>query len=99
MSLISLLVVGVYALFKYDTFRMQKGSEIIQTVMESYYPPDEVFDASKDFALAVSFIDHYGNMLDPAKGEIAFYRNEWDFDEDGNYIETWEKIPSHVCTD
>ena len=51
------------------------------------------------FALAVAFVDADENMLDPDQGELAFYRNEWKFDEEGNYIETYEKIQSRPCTD
>ena len=49
--------------------------------------------------MAVGFHDVDENPIDPQKGELAFYRNEWSFDEAGEYVETYEKIPSRICTD
>ncbi len=39
------------------------------------------------------------NMLDPDQGKLAFYKNQWGFDESGSYVETYEEIDSHPCTD
>ena len=39
------------------------------------------------------------NMLDLEQGELAFYRNEWGFDENGSFYDTYDKIESRRCTD
>ena len=49
--------------------------------------------------MAVGFTDADDNPMDPERGELAFYRNEWGLNEDGGFVETYEKIPSHICTD
>ena len=66
---------------------------------EDYFSETDVFDSSKGFAIAAAFVDANENKLDPEQGELAFYRNEWGFDENGSYVETYEKIPSRTCTD
>lgn len=37
--------------------------------------------------------------MDERYGELAFYRNKWGFDDDGKFVESYDKIPSHPCTD
>ncbi len=98
-SIISLLIVGIYGFLKYDTFQRKAGSQIIVSTRESYYSDTEVFDSTKGLALAVGFVDADENLLDPDQGELAFYRNEWGFDEEGSFTDSYEKIPSRRCTD
>ena len=98
-SILSLFIVGIYAVFKYDTFQRKNESEITLSTKESFFSDEEIFDSKKGLAIAVAFMDHDENMLDPEQGELAFYRNEWDFNEKGSFVETYEQIPSRPCTD
>ncbi len=44
-------------------------------------------------------MDRDENILSPEQAELAFSRIEWGFDENGEYYENEEKIPSRTCTD
>ena len=99
-SILSLFIIGIYAMRQYVTFQKRDGSQITFSSRESLYSQTAIFDSQKNgFAIAAAFADYDGNMLDPEQGELAFYSNEWGFDEKGSYFESYNKIPSRPCTD
>jgi len=99
LSVLAMIVVVIYTAYQFDIFQKKSGAEITFSVEENFFTGADGFDSSNGFALAVGFVSSEDNPMDPEKGELAFYRNEWSLTEDGAYVETYEKIPSHICTD
>ena len=99
LSVFAFLVVGVYTAYQFDIFQKKSGAEITFSVEENFFTGADGFYANDGFALAVGFVDSDDNPMDPEKGELAFYRNAWFLNADGGFEETYEKIPSHICTD
>ena len=97
--MLAIVVVVIYTAYQFDIFLKKSGAEITFMVEESFFTGADEFDTDNNFALAVGFHDVDENPIDPEKAELAFYRNDWSFNEDGEYIEIYEKIPSRVCTD
>ena len=97
--MLAMVVVVIYTAYQFDIFQKKSGAEITFSVEENFFTGEDGFDANDGFALAVGFVDSDDNPMNPEKGELAFYRNEWGFNANGKFEETYEKIPSHICTD
>ena len=61
----------------------------------------EVFDTKMGLKIAVAFVGLEYNpepILDKSFGRIVFTKWTWGISADGTYYETFDEIPSHVCT-
>ena len=66
---------------------------------ENFFEDTETFNATQGLAIAAAYVDEEETMLNPEKGELAFYYNEWGYDEQGEIFDRFEKIPHRQCTD
>ena len=99
LSIMTLIIVSNYALYQIKNFVEMSDAQLILSQEENFYRETDVFSASQGLAIAIAFIDANGDPIDERYGELAFYRNTWGFDDNGKYVESYNKIPSHTCTD
>ena len=82
-SCISLALVFILALYAYqkaDVLVGRKDVDVLSTVNDLAFTPDDIFDYSKGFNLAVAFTAYDSNpepILDPTIGELVFNHYEW----------------------
>ena len=69
------------------------------SVEENFFAGDEIFGRDQHLAIAVGFFDAEYKDMDEEKGELVFYVNEWGYNDKGKFFNSYEKIPSHICTD
>ena len=94
-TLIVLCIMISYAIQKTNVFIQKRQVDIAESVDSFFYSEDDLFTAKQGLQIAVAFasLDNYKEELDPAYGEIAFYRSEWTATDI-----TYEGLPSHKCS-
>lgn len=85
----SLLLLGVVILFTYlkaDVLINRKDVDVLSTVNDNFYTPDDVINFDNGLNIAAAFIAFDSNpepILDPTYGELAFNHYYWGVQEDG----------------
>ena len=51
------------------------------SVEKNYFAEDEEFGSDQHLAIAVSFLDAEYKPMDEDRGELAFYVNEWGYND------------------
>ena len=88
-------------MIRYERFNQRIDPQIYMSQNENFFKDTDAFSPDQGFAIAVAYMNtkDVSEVLDPKKGELAFYLNEWGYDERGEFVETYEKVPHRKCTD
>ena len=100
-SLCLIIVLLGYSYQKVQIFYEKRKIDILQTMIEGYYPEEYVFTWDSGFNLAVAFTAYDNereNILDPSIGDFNFYATSWGADENGEFFLTDEKLNTHPCS-
>ena len=79
----SLLLIGVVILFAYlkaDVLINRKDVDVLSTINDNFYTPDDVIDFSNGLNIAAAFLRFDSDpepTLDPTYGELAFMHYYW----------------------
>ena len=82
-SLMSLILIGVLLLFTYlkaDVLINKKDVDVLSTINDNFYTPDDVINSSNSFRVAAAFTAFDSNtevILDPSYGELVFMHYYW----------------------
>jgi len=80
MSLALLAIVAIYAFYKADILINAKDMNVLSTINDMYYSPDDEFTYDNGFNIAVAFTAYDTNpepILDPTIGEVVFNHYRW----------------------
>ena len=83
-SLVLAAVVIMYCLQKAHILYAKKDVDILSTINDGAFTPDDIFDNSNGFAFAASFTAYDSeteNILLPEYGQIVFNAYSWGYDE------------------
>ena len=100
-TLVLLVVLAMYTYLKGDTLIKRKDVDILSTVKDMHYSPEDEFSYKNGFNFAVAFTAYDSNpepILDPTYGEIIFNHYEWGPQPDGSYMTERRRINSHTCS-
>ena len=97
----TLLLMITYSVYKVDNMLQRKGYKMMTTVKENFFDEHDVFTADAGFGLALTFINEnaIGEPLDPAYGTLKFFVSQWGIDENEEYYNKREELPSHKCSE
>ena len=82
----------------------KKDAKIFSTDLIDVIPAEEVFNTTMGLKIAVAFTQWGaedatpGPILDKSIGRIAFYRENYGFDENNTFFYHYDELPSHYCT-
>ena len=85
-SLVLFLIVLGFAYLKADVLINKKDVDILSTVNDNFFTPDDVLNYSNGFNIAASFTafdSETEDILDPTYGEIVFMHYYWGTQEGG----------------
>ena len=91
-SLLLLILVILYCIQKADVLISKKDVDILSTINDGAFSPDDIFDYSKGFAFAAAFTAYDSeteNILFPEYGSLVYTHYSWGADENG---EVFEKV-------
>ena len=88
-------------MFRYERFEQKRDPQIYMSQNENFFKDTDTFSSDQGLAIAAAYMnsEDIAETLDPKKGELTFYLNEWGYDEQGEFFETYEKVPHRKCTD
>jgi len=101
MTLGLLFVVLIYAFVKADVLLNSKDVDVLSTVNDMHFSPDDEFTYDNGFSIAAGFTEYDSNpepILDPTIGEVVFNHYRWGPEPDGTYISERKRIQSHPCS-
>ena len=101
LTLVLLFVILIYAFVKADVLVNSKDVNVLSTINDMYYTPDDEFTFDNGFNIAAGFTAYDSNpepILDPTIGEVVFNHFRWGPEPDGSYITERKRIPDHPCS-
>jgi len=100
-SLALLVVVLVYSFVKGDVLLNSKDVNVLSTINDMYFTPDDQFTYDMGFNIAAGFTAYDSNpepILDPTIGEVIFNHFKWGGDDAEGFGSGRLRIPSHNCS-
>ena len=98
MSLFVTAIVLLFAYLKADVFIKKKDVDILSTVQDRFFTPEDVVDYTNNgFSVAAAFTSYDSeteDILDPSYGELVFNHYFWGENEDGVYESGRKRIQS-----
>ena len=101
LTLALLAVVIIYALVKADVLVNSKDVNVLSTINDMFFTPDDEFTYENGFNISVGFTAYDSNpepILDPTIGEVVFNHYRWGPEPDGSFITERKRIPDHSCS-
>ena len=98
-SLLLIVIILGYSAQKIEILIKRRDVDIVSALHDSYfYTHEQPFTAEQGFnvAVALSYIDL---PLDPALAKMVFFRSEWGYNEDEEFIYKRTELESHVCSE
>ena len=89
-SIVLLLLVIMYCIQKADVLISKKDVDILSTINDGAFSPDDIFNYSNGFAFAAAFTAYDSeteNILFPEYGSLIFNQYSWGADENGDVFE------------
>ena len=96
-SFVLFLIVLLFAYLKADVLINKKDVDILSTLNDNFFTPDDVIDYKSGFNIAAAFTAYDSeteDILDPTYGEIVFMHYYWGVQEDGQYKAGRRRIDS-----
>ena len=101
-SLTALIVLIIYAGYKFSIMEGKKSVDIVQTVTEDYFDGSYVFDVDQGFDLAIGLLSPFDptthKIHDPSFGRLRFQKIKWGLDENGQFSYSTTELESHKCS-
>ena len=97
-TFILMIVIVLYSYLKLDVLIGKKDVDILSTINDVSYTPDDVFNYKNGLAFSAGFTAYDSNqepILEPEYGEIIFNHYTWGPQPDGGFKSERKRIPSH----
>ena len=98
-SIATLILLIVYAGYKFSIMEGKKSVDIVQTVTENYFDGQYVFDVDQGLDIAIGVLNPFDpnsqKIPDPSLGRLRFQKIKWGLDENGQFFQSYTELETH----